>query len=279
MRIIKTIFVIMIFIFLVLIYENIQAFKDGIVGLTKKNGQSVGCVCHQFKPNDTVSVVIAGPSAVNARDSAIYTLKIANGPHVAGGCDIAVSLGNIYTVSLDTSLRRAEPVPGAGFELTHRYPKLFKGDTLTFTFLYVAPDTPNVIDTLFANGNSVNHDTTPDNDIWNYARNFTINITPTSAIINNTSLVKSFELKQNYPNPFNPETRIEFTLNKSMNVSLLIYDANGKEIAKLINNKFYSSGNYSLTFNSHQYNLTSEVYFYKLYSDNFSDLKKMILIK
>ncbi|HMS34881.1 MAG TPA: T9SS type A sorting domain-containing protein [Ignavibacteria bacterium] len=279
MRIRNTIFAIILIVFLVSIYQNIMAFKDGIVGLTKKDANPIGCVCHNFKPNDTVSVKITGPASVRANDTAIYVLNIANGPAVAGGCDIATSLGNVYTSALDTILRRAEAFTGSGFELTHKEPKMFTGDTLKFYFKYVAPATPNVVDTIFANGNSVNHDTTSDNDKWNYAENFLITVLPPVGISENISDVNSFKLKQNYPNPFNPETKISFNISKSSNISLQVFDVTGKAIADLIDNKFYTTGNYSVSFNAGQYNLTSGVYFYKLSANSVSELKKMILVK
>lgn len=279
MKIRKTIYASIFLIFAFTIYQNILAFRDGIVGLTKKDGNLTGCVCHGFKPDTTVFVKIEGPLNVRQNDTVIYFLKIANGPAQAGGCDISTSLGNIYTSVLDTSLRRAESFPGSGFELTHRYPKLFSGDTLTFTFKYIAPDSFNVVDTIFANANSVNNDTTSENDHWNYAENFLINITPSSGINHNEATVKSFELKQNYPNPFNPETKISFHLNNASDMSLLIYDVRGKEVAKLIDNKFYSSGNYFVTFNAGQYNISSGVYFYKLTAGEFAETKSMVLLK
>ncbi|MEO8664423.1 MAG: choice-of-anchor V domain-containing protein [Ignavibacteria bacterium] len=279
MKILKTFYVIIFIAFLFSIYDNLMAFRDGIVGLTKKNGNEIGCVCHSFKPNDSISVVISGPTHVAANDTAIYTLSIANGPAIAGGCDIAASLGNVYVSPLDTSLRRAESFPGSGFELTHIQPKLFSGDTLKFMFRYVAPSTPNITDTLFANGNSVNKDTTSDNDKWNYANNFAVTITPMSGINENNSIANSFELKQNYPNPFNPETRIDFDIRNSTRIDLQIFDISGKKIADLIKNKLYSAGNYSVTFNAAQFNLTSGAYFYKLSGEKFTEVKKMLLVK
>lgn len=270
---------IVVIAFMFVIYENIMAFRDGIVGLTKKNGNETGCVCHTFKPNDSVSVRITGPSVVPVNDTAIYVLSIANGPGVAGGCDISASLGDVYETPLDTSLRRAESFPGSGYELTHRYPKLFSGDTLKFFFKYIAPSTPNVIDTLFANGNSANNDTTSDNDLWNYADNFLVSISPVG-INENNSIADDFVLNQNYPNPFNPETKISFNLRNSGEISLEIYDISGKEIARLIDNKFYTQGSYSITFNAGQYGINSGVYFYKMTTGGkYQSVKKMMFIK
>jgi hypothetical protein len=187
----KTIYTILFIIFAFITYLNLVAFDDGIVGLTKKNGNNVGCVCHGLFPDTRVSVIISGPSTVIVNDTVTYILQLANGPAVAGGCDISASMGTLYTSSSDTSLRRAEEFPGSGFEITHRYPNLFSSDTLEFIFKYVAPSTPNVTDTIFANSNSVNHDTTPDNDRWNYANNFLINIIDNPLPVELSSFVSS----------------------------------------------------------------------------------------
>ncbi|MEO8208992.1 MAG: T9SS type A sorting domain-containing protein, partial [bacterium] len=85
-----------------------------------------------------------------------------------------------------------------------------------------------------------------------------------------------YSLQQNYPNPFNPSTSINFSIPKSGLVTLKIYDVLGKEVATLVN-EVKTAGNYSLDFNA--YNLTSGVYFYKIESGSFSDIKRMMLIK
>lgn len=279
MKILRTISIFIFIGFLFLIYQNIMAFKDGIVGFTKKNGNDIGCVCHEFEPNDTVNVNITGPSVVRANDTALYVLKISKGPAIAGGCDISTSLGNVITTPLDTGLRRDEQTPGAGFELTHKRPKLFTGDSVEFIFRYIAPSTPNVTDTIFANGNSTNNNVSSDGDKWNYASNFLVSIIPPSGIAANSSIIRSFELEQNYPNPFNPETKINFNITNSSVISLVIYNIEGKEAATLINNSLYRPGNYSLTINADQYKLSSGVYYYKLTTKDGFEVKKMVFIK
>ena len=176
MKISKTIHSILFFIFLITMYLNLVAFDDGIVGFTKKNSSKIGCVCHDFSPDVRVTVVINGPSTVFVNDTALYTLRISGGPAIEAGCDIATNLGNVYPSYLDTLLRRDESIPGSGFELTHKDPRAFTGPFVEFTFKYAAPSTPNVTDTIYANGNSVNHDMTSDGDRWNYAENFIISI-------------------------------------------------------------------------------------------------------
>ncbi|MBS1550788.1 MAG: T9SS type A sorting domain-containing protein [Bacteroidetes bacterium] len=176
MKIPKTISSILFFVFLTTLYINLVAFDDGIVGFTRKNSDKIGCICHDFSPDVRVTVVINGPSTVFVNDTALYTLRISGGPAVEAGCDIATNLGTVYPSYLDTLLRRDESLPGSGFELTHKDPRAFTGPFVEFTFKYAAPSTPNVTDTIYANGNSVNHDGTSDGDRWNYADNFIISI-------------------------------------------------------------------------------------------------------
>ena len=96
--------------------------------------------------------------------------------------------------------------------------------------------------------------------------------------INNTSneIPGRYSLEQNYPNPFNPTTNIRFAIPKSGFTSLKVYDAMGKEVSTLYNSKL-EAGKYESEFNA--MNLSSGVYFYKLVSGDFSEVKKLTLIK
>lgn len=85
-----------------------------------------------------------------------------------------------------------------------------------------------------------------------------------------------FYLKQNYPNPFNPITVIGFQLPVAGFISLKVFDINGREVSELVNGNL-NAGEYKINFNGSA--LPSGVYYYKLTSDNFSETKKMILIK
>ena len=87
---------------------------------------------------------------------------------------------------------------------------------------------------------------------------------------------KSFNLSQNYPNPFNPSTNIQFAITSNQFVSLKIYDIVGHEIATLVNEKKLP-GKYEVQFNAAS--LPSGVYIYKLSTDGYSSIKKMILLK
>lgn len=93
---------------------------------------------------------------------------------------------------------------------------------------------------------------------------------------NGNSIADKFELKQNYPNPFNPTTNISFNIPKSSFVNLRVFDIMGREVQKLVSQNM-NTGNYSVQFDGK--NLSSGVYFYKLETDNFSEVKKMSLIK
>jgi len=93
---------------------------------------------------------------------------------------------------------------------------------------------------------------------------------------NEKIIPNEFLLRQNYPNPFNPVTKISFSVPKKDFVTLKIYDILGKEITTLVN-EIKTPGNYIIDFNG-QY-LSSGVYFYKMNSGDFSDVKRMLLIK
>jgi hypothetical protein len=85
-----------------------------------------------------------------------------------------------------------------------------------------------------------------------------------------------FILFRNYPNPFNPSTKIKFMIAKTGFASLKIFDALGKEIAALVNGNL-KAGTYETDFNAA--GLNSGVYFYKLSAGNYSETKKMVIIK
>jgi outer membrane protein assembly factor BamB len=86
----------------------------------------------------------------------------------------------------------------------------------------------------------------------------------------------NFELHQNYPNPFNPTTKIKFDVAKKSFVNVTVYDALGRELEKLVNESL-SPGSYSVIF--HGSRLSSGIYYYKIVADEFSDVKKMLLVK
>ena len=87
---------------------------------------------------------------------------------------------------------------------------------------------------------------------------------------------EKFELSQNYPNPFNPGTKIRYQITASSPVSLKIYDVLGREIKVLVND-IMTPGKHTVKFDGT--GLSSGIYFYKITAGNYSDIKRMLLIK
>ena len=86
----------------------------------------------------------------------------------------------------------------------------------------------------------------------------------------------TFLLNQNYPNPFNPSTTISFTIPADGQVNLILYNVIGQKIRSLIND-YRKAGSYEIKFSANE--LCNGTYFYKLSAGNFSEVKKMILLK
>ena len=90
------------------------------------------------------------------------------------------------------------------------------------------------------------------------------------------SFPSSYSLSQNYPNPFNPTTEIQYQLPKASLVKIQVYNMIGQEVATLVNG-IESAGSRIVRFDGE--NLSSGVYFYSIHADNFSSVKKMLLLK
>ena len=96
----------------------------------------------------------------------------------------------------------------------------------------------------------------------------------------------TFDLMQNYPNPFNPGTNLKFAVPHDANITLRVFDINGREIATLLSGRFYSKGTHTYYFDSQEYSLSSGIYFYQLGATDltkgnhvYTEVKKMLLIK
>lgn len=110
-----------------------------------------------------------------------------------------------------------------------------------------------------------------------YAQNINFDGTPIVGITPVSNIVPDkFGLSQNFPNPFNPTTKINFDIASAGDVQLKIYDILGREVALLVNENLHS-GSYSVELNAA--NIPSGIYFYKLTAGNFTETKKMTLIK
>ncbi len=96
-----------------------------------------------------------------------------------------------------------------------------------------------------------------------------------------SSIPLKYSLSQNYPNPFNPTTTISFDLPQNTKVSLVVYNLLGQQVKVLIDQEL-EAGTHNVLWNSTNddgKNISSGVYFYKLETSDFSDTKKMVLLK
>lgn len=268
-------------------FANID-YLHGIVGMTLRDG-GIGCICHNFTPDDSVTVWIDGPDSVYKNGSQQYKIFMTGGAAVAGGFNIASNIGTLDSVDTLTHVLFGE--------LTHAFPNQFMNDTVSWNFLYTAPDTI-AIDTIYSVGNSVNWDSIPsDFDQWNFGENFAIHIIDYPVIVNEeNSFPADCELYQNYPNPFNPSTVISYRLPVTSKVTLKVYDILGNEIATLVNAE-KPAGEYEVEFSAkggsasgrNVIELSSGIYLYQLLvsdsqnkdgkADNHIQTKKMILMK
>jgi hypothetical protein len=87
----------------------------------------------------------------------------------------------------------------------------------------------------------------------------------------------AYALHQSYPNPFNPSTIIRFDIPEPSIVTLKVYNVLGQEVAVLVNGEFREAGQYDVRMDGSK--LSSGVYFYRLTAGEFSEMKKMLLLK
>ena len=151
--------------------------------------------------------------------------------------------------------------------------------TKVFRFLLSQLDYSYV---LAENFGLINFSSEDDNRIYDYSlKGAVINgliygDTTVTGIENENVLPTEFILSQNYPNPFNPSTTINYEIPKSSLVTLKVYDVLGREVATLVNEE-KQAGRYNVTFNASKY--SSGVYFYRITAGDFSQIKKMVLLK
>ena len=137
----------------------------------------------------------------------------------------------------------------------------------------------DMYENVYVTGQGVLNNTS--NDLMTVKYSQPIGIQPISSETPN-----QFSLSQNYPNPFNPTTKIKFSIPTLLNppergkfgreVSLIVYDMLGKEVATLVNEQL-KPGTYEVDFDGSNY--ASGIYFYKLVAGEFAETKRMVLIK
>jgi len=165
-------------------------------------------------------------------------------------------------------------VNGATGELLKAAPWT-QGTTATKSWTYslnnawVANNCTAAIFGYLGNGSSIITDGSPTVQTWKE------DIIPTG-VNNNNKIPVSYKLSQNYPNPFNPTTNIKFSIPRDGNASLRIYDMLGNEVATYLEG-FVKAGEYNAVIDASGW--ASGVYFYKLSTSEFTDTKKMTLVK
>lgn len=97
-----------------------------------------------------------------------------------------------------------------------------------------------------------------------------------TGVNSNNNFPNKYSLSQNYPNPFNPSTNISFSVPQSSSVKISVFDLLGRELSTPVN-EFKQAGNYEITFDAGR--LGSGVYYYRMTAGDFTDTKKMIVIK
>lgn len=236
------------------------SLPNGIVGRTKKNS-TAGCSCHT--QNTNITGTFSGPDTVNIGQTVVYNFTITRtGSNAGGGVNIATRLGTLAVGGGASYLRIQNG------ELTHQNPLNLSGGSFTGQFNYTAPASPG-IDTLWLS-EAVGY-----SNGWNWGMDKRIIVRNPVGIIPNEAAV-NYQLFQNYPNPFNPTTVINFQLSVFSDVKLSIYNTLGEEIAVLVNEQ-KKPGTYEIEWNASNY--PSGIYFYKLAAGEYSETKKMMLIK
>jgi len=114
-----------------------------------------------------------------------------------------------------------------------------------------------------------------DSSSWSAVRTFTT-VCPTGVKQISSEIPAEYKLYNNYPNPFNPSTNIKYQITNNKFTTLKIFDVLGREVKTLVN-EFQKAGVYEVSFDATD--LTSGIYFYRLQSGDFNEVKKMILIK
>ena len=246
-------------------YLALTAFSGGITNRTQKNG--TGCTCHGATPTGSVNISILGPDTLGVGETGVFNLVVEGGPLGAAGTNIAALTGTLSTIA-------GQGLQKLGDELTHSSPKSPDLGTVSFQFSYTAPASPG-IDTLFANGNSVDLSGDPSGDQWNFATRKPVVTVPATSV-QDAAFPSTIALRQNYPNPFNPSTTIEFTLPESRKTRLEVFSAAGERVAMLIDGEL-SAGTHRRQFDAT--GLASGLYVYRLVAGTQRVTRTMMLLR
>jgi hypothetical protein len=93
---------------------------------------------------------------------------------------------------------------------------------------------------------------------------------------NEKGVPTQFSVSQNYPNPFNPTTTIQYSVSSTQYVSLKVYDVLGRELSTLVS-EVKPPGTYTVKWDAH--GLASGIYFYRLEAAQFTETRKLVLLR
>jgi len=254
--------------------------ETNLIGCTELNGY--GCVCHTTERDTIVNVWVEGPESLLVGQTGYYKMFMTGGPAEAGGYNVAGRFGEMVLVDTFSFQH-----PMTLNELTQAFPLPFPTtqDTIYWEFGYKALNSSPEWDTIYSCGLSLVWDTIPDfRDRWNFGLKFPVKILSVTDADKNLNRPNDFVLYQNYPNPFNPTTKIKYQIpnviaseaKQSVLVTLKVYDAIGTVVRTLVNEE-KSFGEYDVRFDAS--GLPSGIYFYKLEAGNYTETKKMLLLK
>lgn len=260
----------------VLFYEPFPNLSNWTVS---NNGGS--CVWHVYEPTYpnlyTLPATSSGPVAAadanycGTGTTTLTTLTLANNLNCQGQYNIAMEWDNDWRHMDAQDIARVQVSynGGATWVTLVEWAGVSKRNSHEVYMLPGATNNPNVKVRFVS--------TQPGWDWWWAIDNVKIS----ADVISNVKTVSNeipdgYSLSQNYPNPFNPVTTIDYTIPRQGLVTLKVYDILGREVRTLVK-EVKAIGNYTVNFDGSKF--TSGMYFYKLYSDDFIDVKKMVLLK
>ena len=170
-----------------------------------------------------------------------------------------------WNTSATAESYRVQVSTDSGFTST-----VYDSSNITITQFRIPNNGLNINTTYYWRVNATNvGGTGPYSTVFNFT-------TGATNISGNNEIPKEFRLYNSYPNPFNPSTKIKFDIPKSALVKIVIYNVLGKELKTLVNEKL-DAGSYEVDWDATDY--SSGVYFYKLITDEYVNVKKMLLVK
>jgi hypothetical protein len=200
----------------------------------------------------TQTITINSNTALTANYKVQYRLTVTTPQGTAFGGNVYYDSGSSATFGVNSRI-----VNNGG---TNYY---FKGWTGSGAGSYSSPDTTGIDSVVTYQINAVYLETA------RYTTTTEINFL-------SSAIPEQYSLFQNYPNPFNPTTNIKFDIVKNGNVKVVVYNALGKAVSTLLDNTL-TPGSYEVNFNAA--GMASGIYYYRITTKEFSNVKKMLLIK